>query len=185
MMVKLNCWSRSCVAMKQNDMEMCVVSQHRNNNTVHPPQKNRAQVAAAPLPNPAQLCIKAACFAVAAIMLYFVLIGNAAAQAGAMLDSQEANTLYVQLLENPTDRSLNLKYSATMSRGGDYEAAIPPLERLLINEPNNAWLMLQLGTLYKALGSKNMAATYLNQAINEPTASSDVVQQSQQLLGSM
>lgn len=97
----------------------------------------------------------------------------------------EINQLYDALLINPTDRSLNLRYSTTLAKAGDYEAAIAPLERILVSEPQNAWLMLQLGILYNSLNSKIMARTYLEQAIHAPNVSSDVVQKAQALLATL
>ena len=161
-----------------------LVRKHNNNNMVRPLMRNQTKAIAAS-PSHVHALQKAALLAAIVTMLLATFISGAAAQAGSMLNNPEANAIYSQLMEDPTNRSLNLKYSTIMSRGGDYEAAIPPLERLLVNDPNNAWLMLQLGTLYQALNSKSMAATYLNQAMNEPTASSDVVKKAKNLLSHM
>lgn len=97
----------------------------------------------------------------------------------------EINALYDGLLQNPTDRSLNLRYSATLSKAGDYEAAIPPLERILVNEPHNAWLMTQLAVLYNALNAKLMARTYLKRALAEPDISAEVAQKARALLATL
>lgn len=110
------------------------------------------------------------------------LMAAAWASSALPYSSPESDALYAQLLSNPTDRKANLTYSAMMSRGGDFEAAIPPLERILVSEPNNAWLMLQLGTLYQALGSNIMARTYLTRAMAEPSASDSVKEQSETML---
>ena len=47
---------------------------------------------------------------------------------------------------------------------GDYEAAIPPLERLLISNPDTPKLKLELGILYYLLGSYDVAKQYLHDA---------------------
>lgn len=131
--------------------------------------------------------IKKATWAAVFVFAVCLLLVSAAAQAqpSTILLSPQADELYSQLLDNPTDRSLNLRYSAMMSKAGDYEAAIPPLERLLVSEPTNSWLKLQLGTLYNALNSSIMAAAYLNEVVSDPLADAETISKAQQLLANM
>ncbi len=97
-------------------------------------------------------------------------------------ESPEADSLYAQLLKDPTNRSLNLRYATLATRMGDYESAIPPLERLLLNSPDDAWLQLQLGQLYKALNSKPTAQYYLESVVSNPKAPAEMVKQAKQEL---
>lgn len=133
----------------------------------------------------ARIIKKATWSAVMVSVVCLLLVSAAHAQPSGVLNSPEANALYAQLMETPTDRSLNLRYSAMMSKAGDYEAAIPPLERMLVSEPNNSWLKLQLGTLYNALNSPIMAAAYLNEVVSDPLAEPDHISKAQQLLANM
>lgn len=123
--------------------------------------------------------------AVPALFAAIALLLPSAGSAQPSLTSSEAETLYAQILTDPGNRDLNLRFSALMATKGDYEAAIPPLERILLREPENAWLQMQLGNLYKALGSKAMARTYLDSVLHNPKASPEVVGQARQTLSEM
>lgn len=94
----------------------------------------------------------------------------------------EARVLYERLLKDPDNRPLTLRYAALAARLGDYEAAIPPLERLLLKEPDNSWLMLQLGTLYRALNSPGMAHYYYSLIIGNPSSPPERVEQAKQAI---
>lgn len=77
---------------------------------------------------------------------------------------------YVRLLEHPTDRQLNLNYAKLVMQRKDYEAAIPPLERILMSEPLNAKICLQIGILYHLLHSDRVAKEYFLEAKSTPGA---------------
>ncbi|MAR56520.1 MAG: hypothetical protein CMM93_05000 [Rickettsiales bacterium] len=74
------------------------------------------------------------------------------------------DSLYQELMANPTDVDKTLEYSNLAVEMGDYEAAIPPLERLLISNPDTPKLKLEIGILYYLLGSKDVARSYLEEA---------------------
>jgi len=78
--------------------------------------------------------------------------------------------LFQQLLANPTDVELNLRYAVAAQRQGNVEGAISALERILAAHPDLANVRLKLGQLYAQLGSYTMALAYL-----EPLAASDSV----------
>ena len=84
------------------------------------------------------------------------------------------NQAYAQLLDNPNDVKLTLRYAELAVTIGDYESAIPPLERLLITNPDQPKLKLELGILYFLLGSKDAARGYLQDAKTTAKAGSDI-----------
>lgn len=98
---------------------------------------------------------------------------------------QRFDEAYLQLLENPSDRMLNLNYAGLAMQMRDYEAAISPLERILMNEPANAKIRLQVGILYQSLGSQLIAEQYFLEAMNTPGASADVVKQAKGYIDAM
>lgn len=90
---------------------------------------------------------------------------------------KEMDTLYQQLLSNPSDKTLTMRYATMAMQAEDYEAAIPPLERILMSEPDNAKVKLNLGVMYHALGSYTMAKSYFTDAKQTKSAPADVVSQ--------
>ena len=94
----------------------------------------------------------------------------------------EFNKTYNQLLLNPSDVNLTLKYADLAVKLNDYEAAIPPLERLVMLDPSLYRTKLKLGTFYQKLGSKVVAKSYFEDVAHESTAPKDVVEQAKQYL---
>ena len=93
--------------------------------------------------------------------------------------------LYDALLDNPTDIALTLEYARLASVLGDYEAAIPPLERLLLSAPNASKIMLELGILYYQLGAPDVAQDYFNDVLLQPDADPAWVEEAQAYLKQM
>jgi hypothetical protein len=89
----------------------------------------------------------------------------------------EFNKTYNQLLRNPSDVNLTLKYADLAIKLNDYEAAIPPLERLVMLDPSLYRTKLKLGTFYQKLGSKIVARSYFEDVAHESAAPKDVVEQ--------
>jgi len=89
------------------------------------------------------------------------------------VDAQRAEflDLYQQLLKNPTNVDLTLRYARLGAQLGDYEASVSALERLLMYNPNLPTAELELGLLYARLKSYAMARAYLEQASAAPNAS--------------
>ena len=87
---------------------------------------------------------------------------------------KQLDEAYQRHLKTPQDRALALQYSNIATQLKDYEAAIPPLEGILINEPDNAGIKIQIGILYRALGSKLMAKQYFIDAENSPGVSPEI-----------
>ncbi len=95
---------------------------------------------------------------------------------------RELDTTYNQLLRDPTDVDLTLRYAELAVDVGDYEAAIPPLERLLITNPKSSKIRLELGILYYLLGSHDVARNYLTQVSQSGSAKPFMKQQADNYL---
>jgi len=80
-------------------------------------------------------------------------------------DAQRAEflSLYQQILRNPANVELTLRYARLGAQIGDYEASVSALERLLMYNPNLPTAQLELGLLYARLKSYAMARAYLDQ----------------------
>lgn len=94
----------------------------------------------------------------------------------------EFQQTFQRMIANPADVHTTLLYSDLAAELGDYEAAIPPLERLLLLNANQPALKLRIGHYYQKLGSHEMAKTYLQEAATSRTASAEVTQTARTLL---
>jgi len=121
----------------------------------------------------------------AVLMLGILWQSIAHAEAGAALRDPEADRLYQQLMAYPGDQEKTLAYANRASQLGDYEAAVAPLERLLIVNPTSSKLRLELGILYYLLGSKEVSKTYLQEAKTGATANPDIIKQADSYLSRM
>jgi tetratricopeptide (TPR) repeat protein len=74
------------------------------------------------------------------------------------------NELFDQILRDPSNVDLTLRYARVATQLGDYEAAVTALERLLFLNPSLARVKLELGVLYYRLGSHGLARSYLEEA---------------------
>ncbi|MBV9018634.1 MAG: tetratricopeptide repeat protein [Alphaproteobacteria bacterium] len=82
----------------------------------------------------------------------------------------EADQLFSELLKDPKNVDLTLRYAEAAAKLGNYEAAISSLERLLLLDRNFPGVRVQLAELYMRLNSFEMARNYLAQAEQEPGA---------------
>lgn len=91
-------------------------------------------------------------------------------------DSQRSEflSLYQQILKNPANVELTLRYARLGAQLGDYEASVSALERLLMYNPNLPTAEIELGLLYARLKSYAMARIYLEQAAAAPNASPEI-----------
>jgi tetratricopeptide (TPR) repeat protein len=84
------------------------------------------------------------------------------------------NTAFLQAFrhsyENPSDVNAALKYSEEAVKIGNYEAAIPPLERILMFNPSLSEVRLEVGVLYYLLNSADMAKKHLSMVAADPKA---------------
>ena len=90
-----------------------------------------------------------------------------AAQDPASLQS-ELDSIYQQLLVDPSDRSLNRRLIEIAVQLNDYDAAIGAVERLIFYEPDNADLQLQAARFYLQIKSYAAAAGYLKDVLALP-----------------
>lgn len=98
----------------------------------------------------------------------------AAVQAPAVEASQaQLDELLAQMLREPTNIDLTLRYARVATELHDYEAAITALERLLFFNPTLSRPRLELGVLYYRVGSYAQARTYLEQAQQSPDVPPD------------
>ncbi len=121
-----------------------------------------------------------------AVLAVGLVLSLAAAQPARAQDASvqraEFLSLYRQLLKNPTDVELTLRYARLGAQIGDYEASVSALERLLMYNPNLPTAQLELGLLYARLKSYTMARAYLQQAAGAPGASPEVRARAQDAL---
>ena len=96
--------------------------------------------------------------------------------AEAALESRR-DTLLHQMLARPNDLDLAFEYAKLSSEAGDYEGAISTLERMLIYAPNTPRIQLELGVLYYRLGAYDVARSYFEQVLANPSVPSDVAKQ--------
>ena len=71
------------------------------------------------------------------LFLEKILISNANAQ-----DTVSSNITYMQILQNPKDLDLNLKYAQQQGKIGNYKQTISTLERLNMLYPDNVEIKL-------------------------------------------
>ena len=72
---------------------------------------------------------------------------------------------------------LAFQYATLSSQAGDYEAAISTLERMLIYAPNTPRLQVELDMLYYRIGAYEVARSYFEQALANPSTPPDAAQQ--------
>ncbi len=89
---------------------------------------------------------------------------------------------YQQLLKNPQDQTLLINYANIGIRLKNYEAVIPPLESMLMSNPDDADLKVKIGSLYQLLGSTLMAKHYFEDAVDTPDASQETIDQAKERL---
>jgi hypothetical protein len=90
--------------------------------------------------------------------------------------------LLEQLLKDPANLDLNLRFADAAEQRGDLEAAIGALERILVAHPDSAPIRLRLGQLYARLGSYTMARAYLAPLAAAPNLPQEMQAQAQRLL---
>ncbi len=100
-----------------------------------------------------------------------LIVAAAFAVGGSPALAQETanrEAIYRQMLAQPGDVALAIRYARLSHEAGDIEAAIGALERILFFEPNEPNARLYLGILYGTLGSYDMARGYFETVLNHP-----------------
>ena len=93
------------------------------------------------------------------------LWGGPARVAFAQPAGGDQQRLFEQMVQQPANYELTLKFVGVATANGDYEAAIGALERLLFYNPDLPQVKYQLGALYFRLGSYDMANRYFHEAL--------------------
>jgi tetratricopeptide (TPR) repeat protein len=92
----------------------------------------------------------------------------------------ERDRIFAELLKDPTNADLNLRYAQISAKLGDVEGAIATLDRLLLINPDLTAARVQLGLLYTQIGSYDMARGYLQPVADQPDAPADIRAEAQQ-----
>ena len=93
---------------------------------------------------------------------------------GASTKNPEQDALFKRILKEPANLDVAYRHAEVANAGGDYEAAIGSLERLLFFNPNLPRVMLELGVLDFRLGSYEMAREYLTKSVAAPDTPPEV-----------
>jgi len=78
-------------------------------------------------------------------------------------NSSEKNITYMQILQNPNDLDLNLKYAQQQGKMGNYKQTISTLERLNMIYPNNIEIKLYLLSILVQIDSPEKANTIIQE----------------------
>ncbi len=111
--------------------------------------------------------LRIACYA---LFTFCVLMLCNAAMANNHEEFQQA---FEESYKNPSDVQAALKYSEAAVKIGDYESAIPPLERLLMFNPDLSNIRVEVGVLYYLLNSYDVANKHLSLVMQDDKASEE------------
>lgn len=123
------------------------------------------------------------CGFVMMFFLVFSLSQPVRANEAALQERFEA--AFVKSYSDPSNVDAALDYANLAVQVKDYEAAIPPLERILMYNPELTEIKLELGIMYFNLGSLDMAKTYFDAVLEDKNVSADVAQQAKDYLGKL
>lgn len=98
---------------------------------------------------------------------------------------KEFDHTYNKLLDNPSDVDLTMRYANLAIELEDYEAAVPPLERILMFNPELTSVKHKLGVMYYKLHSYEMASTYFKELLSNPKTPQDLALTAQKFLDGM
>lgn len=98
---------------------------------------------------------------------------------------QDFQQAFWDMLADPANTQKTIRYAELAVKLGDYEAAIPPLERLLMLNPKLPKVRLEVGVLYYLLNSKEVAKGYLSDVKNDPSASPELVKRAETYLAKL
>jgi tetratricopeptide (TPR) repeat protein len=115
-----------------------------------------------------------------AVALACGLAESAVAQGAAQTQSREA--IFAQMLRDPGNVTLALRYAKLSNDAGDLEAAIGALERILFYNPGEPNARLYLGLLYAKLGSNDMARGYFESVLQHPATPEPIRARAEALL---
>lgn len=90
-----------------------------------------------------------------------------------------------RMYKQPGNVALTLDYAKLAVEMEDYEAALSPLERLLMLNPSLPEVRLELGVMYFKLNSKLVAKEHLRLVAEDLSASEDVQKRAQAFLAKL
>lgn len=82
--------------------------------------------------------------------------------------SQAYQTRFDAMLADPANPELSFQFAKEAIRGGDLKGAIAAFERILKINPGLNNIRLELGVLYLRVGANELAAKYINDALQAP-----------------
>jgi tetratricopeptide (TPR) repeat protein len=92
---------------------------------------------------------------------------------------------FQEMLAQPGNPEVVLKYANAATQAGDLEGAIAALEGLLLVDSDLPQVQLQLASLYYRLKAYDVSRNYLETALKSPTLTPDVRQTAEQILAKM
>lgn len=95
---------------------------------------------------------------------------------------QQLDDGFRQVLQNPGDTGANATYAQRLVDAGDYEKAVATLERILITDPSQTQVRVEIGALYFRLGSYETARVYFQRALEDPSLPPALRARSEQFL---
>ncbi len=121
------------------------------------------------------------------IIAFTVLIGgySSASMAGVADKTgvkKEFDATFLKMLDDPANIDLTMHYANLAVQLEDYESAIPPLERILMFNPDLPRVKQELGVLYYRLNSFDMAKSYLEDAKKGKNVPKDVIDKANSFL---
>ncbi len=114
-----------------------------------------------------------------AIAVSFVCLFLGAPKTGtaAEVSEQQREAMLQAMIARPSDLDLAFQYAQAASNAGDYEGAISALERVLIYAPNTPSIQFELGVLYYKLGAYDVARSYFEQVLLNPSVPNGIAEQ--------
>ncbi|MBI3514251.1 MAG: tetratricopeptide repeat protein [Proteobacteria bacterium] len=79
-----------------------------------------------------------------------------------------------RVFQNPADMGANRTYAKQLIDAGEYEKAVAALERILITDPTQTAVRVEIGALYFRLGSYEAARSYFQRALADPSLSPEL-----------
>lgn len=87
-----------------------------------------------------------------------------------------------EMFDDPDNLDKMFAYAQTSIRLRDYEAAISTLDRILIYNPDQPRVKLELGAAYYRIGSYTIARFYFDEVLNDPKTPDDLLPRVQAFL---
>ena len=115
------------------------------------------------------------------IAAWSVPLGSLAAEA----DKAKLRMAFEAMIAEPENVEKTLAYAKTAIAINDFESAIPPLERVLMFNPELVDITFELGRMYYNLKSYAMARVYFEQVAAHPKAKPELKDQAKAYLSEM